>query len=68
MAVTPQEIEQVLEQMREVLLRWHNADRLGEVAILRGGQEWLIEERPRERHPPVKREHRRMGYLEKVTK
>lgn len=68
MAATPQEIEQVLEQMREVLLRWHTVDTLGEVAIVRGGQELVVEERPRKRLTPVKREHRRMGYLEKVGK
>jgi hypothetical protein len=55
MAATPCEIEQVLEQMREVLLRWHTEDTLGEVAIVRGYHQYQLEERPRRKHDAVKR-------------
>ena len=67
MAYTPAEIDEVLEQMRRVLLSWHREDTLGEVAVVRGGQELYVEERPRFRHGRVKRESKRMGYAEKVT-
>ncbi len=67
MAYAPAEIEQVLEQMREVLLRWHKSDTLGEAAIVRGGQELYVEERPVIRKPKVKRERGRVGYVEKVA-
>lgn len=67
MAYAPAEIDEVLEQMRRVLLSWHRDDTLGEIAIVRGGQELFVEERPRIRHGRVKRESKRMGYAEKVT-
>ncbi len=67
MAYAPAEIEEVLEQMRRVLLQWHREDTLGEIAIVRGGQELFVEERPRLRHARVKRESKRVGYAEKVT-
>ena len=66
MAYAPAEIEEVLEQVRRVLLQWHREDTLGEIAIVRGGQELYVEERPRLRHGRVKRESKRMGYAEKV--
>lgn len=56
MAYTPSEVEQVLEQMREVLLRWHCDDTLGEVAVVRGYHQLEVEERPRRKHKAVKRE------------
>lgn len=64
--MTPAEIESVLEQMRMVLLRWHENDTLGEIAIVRGGQEWQVEERPRHVSARVKRQTKREGYLDKV--
>lgn len=66
MAYTPPEIEQILEQMRDVLMRWHKEDLLGEVAVVRGGQGLQVEERPIHRHPTVKRESKRAGYVERV--
>jgi len=57
MAHAPAEIEQVLEQMRAVLLRWHKEDTLGEVAIVRGYHQLEVEERPRRKpFKAVKRE------------
>lgn len=66
MTYLPSEIELVMEQVRIALLQWHREDTLGEVAVVRGGQELYVEERPRFRHGRVKRESKRMGYAEKV--
>lgn len=55
MAATPPDIEQVLDQLREVLIRWHREDTLGEVAIVRGYHQWQVEERPKRKHEAVKR-------------
>lgn len=55
MPTTPREVEEVLEQLRSVLLTWYEHDVLGEVAILHGGHEWTVEERPRRRLPGIKR-------------
>lgn len=49
------EIEQVLEQLREALLRWHEADTKGEITVVRGSHEFVVEERPRHKHKAVKR-------------
>ncbi len=58
-ATPPLEVEAILEQLREVLLTWHETDTLGEIAIVRGGQEWQVEERPKHRHKAVRRERSR---------
>lgn len=55
MAATPLEIEQVLEQVREALLAWHENDTLGELAVIRGYHQLQLEERPRRKHDAVKR-------------
>lgn len=62
---TPADIEQVLEQMRIALVRWHEADTLGEIAIVRGGVEYQVEERPKRRHKPIKRESQGMSVIDK---
>ncbi len=66
MPYTPDEIEEVESLVRAAMLRWHRDDVTGEIVIVRGGNEWQVEERPIVRHR-VKRQHRRVGYLEKVA-
>ncbi len=54
-APTPQEIEDVLEQMREVLIRWHRGGVVGEVTVVSGRNQYQLEECPRHKHRPVSR-------------
>lgn len=54
-APTPREVELVLERLRPVLIAWYEHDTLGEVAILHGGHEWQLEERPRNQVARIKR-------------
>ncbi len=63
----PDEIEQVESLVRAAMLRWHRDDTTGEIVIVRGGNDWQVLERPVMRHDRVKRQHRRVGYLEKVA-
>lgn len=56
MAATPPDIEQVLEQLRGILMRWQSDGTLGEVVVVVGGNQYQPEERPTRRHTPVKRE------------
>lgn len=56
MPSTPREVKQVLEQLLPVLIAWYENDTLGEVAVLHGGNEWQVEERPRKLTGRVKRE------------
>lgn len=62
------EIDSLLMQLRDVLLSWDENATLGEVAIVGGGHEWQIEERPRHRGARIKRATRHVGYAEKVCK
>lgn len=65
---TPAEIEQILEQVRASLLRWDKKDELGEVVIMRGGNQLIVEERPIHRpHKAIRRAMPRQSYIEKVT-
>lgn len=66
MPATPSEIDEIVEKLLPLLVRWHEKDTLGEIAILRGGQEWEVEERPKRSVGKVKRARRREGYVEKV--
>lgn len=52
---TPSDIEQVLEQVRVILVQWQADGELGEVAIIVGGNQYQPEERPTKRHKPVRR-------------
>lgn len=56
MAETPPHIQEVLDQMRDALLRWDAEDTLGEVACVRGYHQYEVEERPRIKRKAVKRE------------
>lgn len=67
MSYTPDEIETLVKQLIPILVAWHGTDVLGEIAILRGGQDWQLEERPIRRHRAIRRRVRREGYLEKVA-
>lgn len=66
MSATPDEIEDVLNQMREKLLLWHSSDTLGELVVLRGGNEYQLFERGEHKFGTVKRKSRRAGYVERV--
>lgn len=55
MSATPPDIEQVLEQTRMVLLQMCRDGWVGEVAIVVGGNQLQVEERPRRKRKPVKR-------------
>ena len=56
MAQSPPDIEQTLEHVRAILVRWQMEGKLGEVAVIVGGNQYQPEERPTTKHPPVKRE------------
>lgn len=56
MAYTPDDIEQVLEQVRAILVRWHEQGTLGEVAVMVGQNQYQPVERPTRKHKPVLRE------------
>ena len=57
MAVTPLHIQEVLDQLRDALLRWDAEDTLGEITCVRGYHQYEVEERPRiKRNKAVKRE------------
>ena len=57
MAATPPHIQAVLDQLREVLLRWDEDDTLGEVTCVRGYHQYEVEERPRRKpFKAIKRE------------
>ena len=60
------ELDQVLEQAREALARMYRDGWIGEVAIVMGGNQFQVEERPRRRHAPVKRVFRKDSVVEAV--
>lgn len=55
MAAPVPEIEAVLNQMREVLTRWHERGVNGEVTVVSGNNQYQVEECPRHKHKPVRR-------------
>lgn len=62
-----EDIEALMKQLLPILVAWHGTDVLGEIAIVRGGQDWQLEERPIRRHRAIRRMIRRESYLDKVT-
>jgi len=63
MVHVPEDVENVLDQLRAVLLRWAREDALGEIAIVRGSNQTQIEERPIRRHEPIRRARRGQSYI-----
>lgn len=63
----PPDIEQVLDQLREVLIRWQRQKKRGEVAIVCGPNDFEVQERPMVKLPRVRREASGSSILEKVT-
>jgi len=61
MAQTPPHIQDLLNELRELLLAWDERGELGELAIVRGYHQWEVEERPRRKRKSVK--HERGGKL-----
>ncbi len=55
MTATPSDIEQVLEQVRDILVRWQGNGVFGEVTVVVGRNQYQPEERPRKKHEPVVR-------------
>lgn len=49
------DIEQALDKVRAILLRWHGEGKFGEVAVIVGQNQYEPQERPIVRHEPVKR-------------
>lgn len=49
------EIDEVLERVRAVLVRWKEEHELGEVVIVVGQNQYEPQERPIKRLPPIKR-------------
>lgn len=67
MSAKPPEIEAILSQLEEVLTRWHRENKLGEVAIVSGVNDYHVQERPMQKHDRVPREQRGSGVVKKVT-
>lgn len=67
MAATPDNREQMLARLRDLMDAWDENATLGEIAIVGGGHEWAIEERPRRPGGRYSRATRRVGYAEKAT-
>lgn len=65
MAATP-EIEDVVEQARDALMRMYRDGWVGEVAIVVGGNQYQVEARPRWRYVPVKRHDSKSSVIETV--
>lgn len=67
MAATPPDYEQMLERLSTILQSWDENATMGEIALVGGGHEWEIEERPRRRRGRYGRATQRVGYAEKVA-
>lgn len=55
---TTPEDDEVLAQVRELLIAWRRTGSIGEIAVVRGYNQTQVEERPRIKLPAVK--HRGM--------
>lgn len=55
----PLHIEEMLNELRDLLLAWDERGELGEVALVRGYHQWEVEERPRRKRKAHK--HERSG-------
>jgi len=66
MATTLPDNDTLLERLRDIMQSWDENATLGEIAIVGGGHEWEIEERPRQRRGRYARPAVRVGYAEKM--
>lgn len=66
MAEATPEIERILEQARAAMIQMRRDGLVGEIAIVVGGNQYQVEERPRRRHVPVKLTDRGSSVVEVV--
>lgn len=64
-ATPPPHIQEMLDELRDLLLAWDERGELGEVALVRGYHQWEVEERPRRKRKAHK--HERSGTVIRTT-
>lgn len=63
----PHDIAAIMAQVEAALIRWQRQHKLGSIAIVCGANEFVVEERPVEKLPRVRRELHGSSLLERVT-